>query len=178
VLDATLPFAFRPIAGRRTENRRAPVAFLRKRARIPGVSSRLQIRPINLKAFIFIALASVLGSIVQPPCVFAAASGAQETVQVDVPKALQSAPFNRNRTLNVPAGAKISVLARVPEARFLAVGPEGEILVSQPGRGKILLIRSSDSAEPQISELTAGLRLPHGMVFERVGEKTYLYVSE
>ena len=132
-----------------------------------------------MKAFIFIAFASVLGSIVQlPPSVFAAAIGARETVQVDVPKALQRAPFNRNRMLNVPAGAKISVLARVPEARFLAVGPEGEILVSQPGRGKILLIGSSDSAEPQISELIAGLRLPHGMVFERIGEKTYLYVSE
>src|SRR5258708_9054894 len=109
-----------------------------------------------MKAFIFIAFASVLGSIVQlPPSVFAAAIGARETVQVDVPKALQSAPFNRNRMLNVPAGAKISVLARVPEARFLAVGPEVEILVSPPGRRKLLLIASSDSPAPQISSLTA-----------------------
>jgi len=146
------------------------------------VSSKLDFRPVNvrslMKAFIFIAFASALGSIVQLRCVFAATIGAQETVGVDVPKALQSPPFNRNRTLNVPAGAKISVLARVREARFLAVGPEGELLVSQPGRGKILLIRSSDSPEPEISELIAGLRLPHGMVFERFGEKTYLYVSE
>src|SRR5262249_12706398 len=54
----------------------------------------------------------------------------------------------------------------------------GEILVSQPGRGRIVLIRSSDSVEPEIRELIAGLRLPHGMVFERIGEKMYLYVSE
>jgi glucose/arabinose dehydrogenase len=32
--------------------------------------------------------------------------------------------------------------------------------------------------EPQVSELIGGLRLPHGMVFERIGEKMYLYVGE
>jgi glucose/arabinose dehydrogenase len=115
---------------------------------------------------------------VELPTAFTAPIGAQKTVQVDVPKTLRSPPFNRIRMLNVPAGAKISVLARVREARFLAVGPEGEILVSQPGRGSILLISSSNSLEPEISELIGGLRLPQGMVFERIGQKTYLYVSE
>src|SRR5262245_38516479 len=108
------------------------------------------------KAFVFVAFASILGSIVQSPSVFAAGIEARETVRVEVPKALQSEPFNTTRMLNVPAGAKISVLARVREARFLAVGPEGEILVSQPGRGRILLIRSSDSVEPEFRELIAG----------------------
>ena len=131
-----------------------------------------------MKAFIFVAFVSVLGSIVELPTAFTAPIGAQETVQVDVPKTLRSPPFNRIRMLNVPAGAKISVLARVREARFLAVGPESEILVSQPGRGSILLISSSDSVEPEIRELIGGLRLPQGMVFERIGQKTYLYVSE
>jgi glucose/arabinose dehydrogenase len=124
----------------------------------------------------FIGAALVLAF--QCQLVFASSIGVQEPVRVEVPKAWQNAPFNRERTLNVPSGAKISVLARVREARFLTVGPEGATLVSQPGRGKIVLIKTSGSGPVAVSDLISGLRLPHGMVFDRVGEKLYLYVSE
>jgi glucose/arabinose dehydrogenase len=110
--------------------------------------------------------------------VFGTSIGVQESVRIDVPKAWQYSPFNRERALNVPAGAKISVLARVRGARFLAVSPEGSILVSQPEQGKIVLIKDSGSAQAVVNNLITGLRLPHGMVFERIGEKLYLYVSE
>ena len=100
------------------------------------------------------------------------------SVRVEVPEQWRSAPFDRERLLTVPAGAKIAVLARVRGARFLAVSPNGDILVSQPSRGKILLIRQSGPSEARVYELISGLRLPHGMVFHRIGDKLYLYVSE
>jgi len=106
------------------------------------------------------------------------AAGAQVSVRVEVPGQWRSAPFDRERLLTVPAGAKIAVLARVHSARFLAVSPNGDILVSQPSRGKILLIRQSGSTEARVYELISGLRLAQGMVFHRIGDILYLYVSE
>jgi glucose/arabinose dehydrogenase len=108
----------------------------------------------------------------------AAPAGAQAPVKVDVPEPWRTAPFDRERQLMVPAGATISVLARVAAARFLAVSPNGDILVSQPSRGKILLIRQSRSSEAGVYELISGLRLPHGMVFHRIGDTLYLYIGE
>jgi glucose/arabinose dehydrogenase len=105
-------------------------------------------------------------------------AGARVSVRVEVPEQWRSAPFDRERLLTVPAGAKIAVLARVHGARFLAVSPKGDILISQPSRGKILLIRQSGSSEARVYELISGLRLPHGMVFRRIGNTLYLYVSE
>jgi glucose/arabinose dehydrogenase len=131
-----------------------------------------------MKALIFAVPLLAMEWMIQFSCASAAPISARETVRVDVPKACEYEPFNRDRILNVPAGAKISVIARVREARFLAVGPEGEILVSEPGRGRILLIRGSNAANQTVDDLITGLRLPHGMVFQRIGEKMYLYVSE
>ena len=91
--------------------------------------------------------------------------GAKVPVKVAVPEQWRTPPFDRERVLTVPLGATISVLARVRGARFLAVSPNGDILVSQPSRGKILLIRQSHPSE--VYELISGLRLPHGMVFHR-----------
>jgi glucose/arabinose dehydrogenase len=99
-------------------------------------------------------------------------------VKVGVAERDQTAPFDRERLLNVPPGAKISVLARVEKARFLAVSPQGDILVSQPSSGKILLIRQSRPAESRVTELIRGLRLPHGLVFHRTADALYLYVGE
>ena len=108
---------------------------------------------------------------------FAAAAGALISAKVEVPEEWRTAPFDRERKLTIPAGARISVLARVQSARFLAVSPKGDVLVSQPSRGKILLIGRSHP-EAGVVELVSGLRLPHGMVFHRIGETLYLYVGE
>src|ERR1700730_16424315 len=104
--------------------------------------------------------------------------GAQVVVKVEVSGVDQTRPFDRERVLKVPEGARISVLARVDKARFLAVSPQGDILVSQPDSGKILLVRKSGPSEAKVYELIRGLRLPHGMVFQRVGDTLYLYVGE
>jgi glucose/arabinose dehydrogenase len=80
--------------------------------------------------------------------------------------------------LRVPEGAKISVLTRVEKARFLAVGPQGELLVSQPSKGKILLVKQTGASETKVTELISRLRLPHGMAFQRIGDKLYLYAGE
>jgi glucose/arabinose dehydrogenase len=110
--------------------------------------------------------------------VFAQSIGAQVLVKVEVKEPYKSAPFDRERFLKVPEGAKISVLARIEKARFLAVSPRGDVLVSQPSSGKILLIRQSGPSEVKIYESIRGLRLPHGMVFQHIAETLYLYVGE
>src|SRR5271157_5703366 len=105
-------------------------------------------------------------------------TGAKVPVKVAVPEQWRTSPFDRERVLTVPVGATISVLARVRGARFLAVSPNGDILVSQPSTGKILLIRQSRPSEAGVYELISGLRLPHGMIFHRIGDALYLYISE
>ncbi|MFA9440026.1 sorbosone dehydrogenase family protein [Uliginosibacterium sp. sgz301328] len=100
-----------------------------------------------------------------------------QSVSVEVPSGLDSAPFNQARTLNVPEGFVIRVIARVDGARFLAVTPDGGLLVSQPNAGKLTLLRR-DGNTWRASDFAAGLRMPHDMVFYRSGDATWLYVSE
>ncbi len=97
---------------------------------------------------------------------------------MEVPGTYRTPPFDRKRMLRVPEGAKISVLTRVEKARFLAVGPQGELLVSQPSKGKILLVKQTGPSETKVTELISRLRLPHGMAFQRIGDKLYLYAGE
>jgi glucose/arabinose dehydrogenase len=122
-----------------------------------------------------ILFVGVLGS---RSAVRAKPAGAQVLVNVEVRQTFRTTPFDRERLLKVPPGAKISVLARVEKARFLAVSPRGDILVSQPSTGKILILRKVGASEVRVQELISGLRLPHGMVFQRLGDKLYLYVGE
>jgi glucose/arabinose dehydrogenase len=95
-----------------------------------------------------------------------------------VPPSLQSAPFDRPRTLLVPPGFQISFYARVENARFLAVAPNGDLFVSQPNRGSILLLRPSGSSPPEVFQYASNLSLPHDMVFHAIEGITYLYVAE
>ncbi|RZK58816.1 MAG: sugar dehydrogenase, partial [Hymenobacter sp.] len=96
-----------------------------------------------------------------------------------VPTALAASPFNVARTAQVPAGWALAVYARVPGARFLALTPEGNLLVSQPGAGKISLVRpSTGGGVPTVSDFATGLNQPHDMVFHTIGSTTYLYVAE
>jgi glucose/arabinose dehydrogenase len=119
-----------------------------------------------------------LGAFCSRSTVSAEVLGAQALVKVEVQEPDRRAPFDRERQLKVPEGAKISVLARIEKARFLAVSPNGDILVSQPSSGKILLIKQLGPSEVKVQELISGLRLPHGMAFQRIEDKLYLYVGE
>jgi glucose/arabinose dehydrogenase len=131
-----------------------------------------------MKSFFRILLILFVGGTCARLAQSAPSAGAQVMVKVEVPASNWTTPFNRGRVLKVPEGARISVLARVEKARFLAVSPQGAVLVSQPSSGKILLVRASGPAEEKVSELIGGLRLPQGMVFQRIGETLYLYVGE
>ncbi len=94
------------------------------------------------------------------------------SVTVDVPETMRSPPFDVARRLEVPAGFGIEVFARVERARFLAVTPNGDLLVSQPSKNKVILLRGGE----QFDYLT-DLRLAHDMVFHELGGETYLYVA-
>ncbi len=100
-------------------------------------------------------------------------SNGLEAVKVGVPEIWRGSPFDRERTLNVPKGFQISILARIPKARFMAVAPDGDILVSQPATGSIKLIRGSS-----VTDFASGLNQPHDMVFHTIGSKMFVYVAE
>ena len=91
---------------------------------------------------------------------------------------MRSSPFNVDRYLNVPPNFSVSVLARIPNARFMAVTPNGDVLVSQPGWGKIVLVRPQTDGDAQVSDFVTGLRNPHDIVIKTLGATTYVYVSE
>ncbi|GBF08159.1 glucose/sorbosone dehydrogenase-like protein [Deinococcus aerius] len=114
------------------------------------------------------------------PTITCTAGAALTPQTVSVPSSMRSAPFDQTRTLNVPAGSRISVVARVPGARFLLTLPNGDLLVSQPGQGKVLRLQSGAApADPKTaSTLLSGLKQPHDLVLSTQGGQAYLYVSE
>ena len=98
--------------------------------------------------------------------------------RVQVPPSMRSAPFDIQRTLNLPPNFQIAVYARIPGARFMVIAPNGDLLVSQPGDGKVVIVRPNLSGDPLISDFVTGLRKPQDIVFHTVGTTTYVYISE
>lgn len=105
-------------------------------------------------------------------------SGASVLTKVQVPEGMRSAPFDNDRYLELPPDFSVAVYARIGGARFMAVAPNGDLLVSQPGTGKVLLVQSNGSGDPQISTFVDGLRLPHDLVFHTIDGITYFYIAE
>ncbi len=108
-------------------------------------------------------------------------------VEVQVPNAYRTDVFAQPRRLWVPEGFAISVVARVPGARFMALAPDGDILLSRPGAyqsgdpardGKIFRLHLSGDGTSQVTEFSSGLRQPHDLVFTEIGGTTYLYIAE
>jgi glucose/arabinose dehydrogenase len=136
---------------------------------IPIINSK----PIRFYLFY---LSAMLGFLLG--CVaLAVPQAASQTVEVQVPEGLNSEPFDMQRELTVPPRFAIEVLARVDGARFLAVAPNGDILVSQPEAGTVTLVRPQESGAPETFELITGLLMPHDMVFHTLDDTTYLYVA-
>lgn len=118
----------------------------------------------------------------------ATAQPASVEVEVVVPAGLNTPPFDVPRTLLVPPGFGIRVIARVPHARFLAETPEGDLLVSKPDdSGSISLPQPRDGqifkiTDPHgvatVAPIASNLLLPHDMVFVQRAGTTYLYLSE
>ncbi|WP_194722945.1 PQQ-dependent sugar dehydrogenase [Noviherbaspirillum malthae] len=103
---------------------------------------------------------------------------ASVAVPLEVPAALAQEPFAAGKSLVVPPGFGIRVWARVNKARFMALAPNGDVLVSVPSEGKIVLLREQANGTPQAFDYATGLRNPHDMVFHTIGNTTYLYVAE
>ncbi|MBD0258837.1 MAG: T9SS type A sorting domain-containing protein [Cytophagales bacterium] len=87
-------------------------------------------------------------------------------------------PFHVDRYLTVPPDFTISVYARVNQPRFMAIAPNGDLLVSQPSTGKVLLLRPNGSSSPLVSDFATGLTFPHDIVFHPIGATTYVYITE
>ncbi len=103
---------------------------------------------------------------------------ASVSVKLQVPASMRTAPFDVDRYLTVPRDFSISVYARVSKPRFMAIAPNGDLLVSQPSTGKVLLIRPNGSNSPLVSDFATGLRNPHDIVFHAIGTTTYVYIAE
>lgn len=121
--------------------------------------------------------ASVVTPAAAPVVPLAAAASVARTLEV--PDALSDiGPFDTPRSLMVPPGFGVRLMARVPGARFMARAPNGDILVSNPGTGIITLLRDTGGPVPDSHEFATGLNRPHDMVFHQIGDVTYLYISE
>src|SRR5436309_84353 len=110
--------------------------------------------------------AVVLALAVWGPAVRADPPGATVRKKLTVPAALKSSPFDSDRFVTLPPGFELSVWARLPGARFLAVAPNGDVFVSQPGAGKVIVFRPDRAGGVPASFVYAtGLRKPHGLAF-------------
>ncbi|PRY11274.1 putative secreted protein (Por secretion system target) [Pontibacter ummariensis] len=103
---------------------------------------------------------------------------ASVTVKIEVPESMQAAPFHVDRFATIPPNFKLEVYARVSGARFLATSPNGDLFVSMPYDGKVKVLRTSENGQVQDYDYVTGLARPHDIVFHKIGETQYVYISE
>src|SRR5580704_12147111 len=108
----------------------------------------------------------------------APAAAARSWVDLVVPPGEGGGAFSTPRRLKVPDGWRARVWARVPGARMEAWTPEGDLLVSQPGSGRVVELtpRSAGTATSRV--LVSGLTSPQGLAFARLAGRWVLYVGE
>ncbi|HET6451372.1 MAG TPA: PQQ-dependent sugar dehydrogenase [Spirochaetia bacterium] len=88
------------------------------------------------------------------------------TAQWAAPAFSQAAAGGLPFPLSAPAGFHIEVVStQVPGARFLAVAPNGDVLVSEIGRGTVVAVPpgSPPGAAPRV--VARGLEKPNGLAF-------------
>ncbi|HEY2507624.1 MAG TPA: hypothetical protein VGI58_14005 [Streptosporangiaceae bacterium] len=108
----------------------------------------------------------------------ASSAAASRTVRLVVPPGEGGGPFGTARTVRLPAGWTARVWARVPGARMEAWTPQGDLLVSVPGRGAIVELRPTGHGTATVRPLLSGLTSPQGLAFARVSGQEVLYVGE
>jgi glucose/arabinose dehydrogenase len=101
----------------------------------------------------------------------------RETVTLSVPSSLSSGELSEPHELEVPKGWKASVWARPEAARMMAFTPEGQLLVSEPSLGSIIMLGGKGVAETETVVLS-GLESPQGLAFAKRGGGWVLYVGE
>ncbi|GAA3557907.1 gluconolaconase [Microlunatus spumicola] len=95
-------------------------------------------------------------------------------VPVTVPSDLAWAPFDRPRSVDVPAGWTASVWARPTKPRLEAWTPDGRLLVSRPADGVVTRLTPGPGDRATSTPLLTGLRKPHGLAFDG----SSLYVAQ
>jgi glucose/arabinose dehydrogenase len=105
-------------------------------------------------------------------------AAARSRVDLVIPPGEGGGAFATPRTLTVPPGWTARVWARVPGARMEAWTPEGDLLVSQPGLGRIVELTPGPHGTAAPHVLLSGMTLPQGMAFARVAGRWVLYVGE
>ncbi|WP_341676589.1 hypothetical protein [Niveibacterium sp. SC-1] len=149
----------------------------------PSPTARLPFAGLRAALVLMLALAGCgggdSGAATPPP---ATGGGSPDTrlrsLTLEVPAGAEGGQIVGSRQLRVPQGFGIRVFARVAEARFMAVVPNGDVLVSRPSAGTITLLRPRSGALPEVFSFASGLALPHDMVFFSQGASTWLYVAE
>jgi glucose/arabinose dehydrogenase len=107
----------------------------------------------------------------------AAPSTEREEVTLSVPSGLDGGTLSSPHQLEVPKGWTASVWARPEGARMMAVTPEGNLLVSEPGNGVVLELGGGAVAESE-EVILSGLESPQGLAFAQRGGNWVLYVGE
>jgi glucose/arabinose dehydrogenase len=110
----------------------------------------------------------------------APAAGATTTVSLSVAAGQDSGAFSVPRSLTVPAGWTAEVWSLVPDARMEAWSPDGGLLVSEPGDGRVVELVPGTSAQDAPTERTvlSGLTEPQGLAFARLAGRWVLYVGQ
>lgn len=118
------------------------------------------------------------GATATPAPAVAAAESASVRRTLDIPESLAEGPFASTKSLNVPPNFGIRLWVREQDARFMALAPNGDVLLSVPASGQVLLFRERANDLPQRFEFASGLQSPHDMVFHQINGVTYLYIAE
>lgn len=94
---------------------------------------------------------------------------------VNYPQVMEKQPPNSR--FQVPQGFAINLFSKVPNARWLAVAPNGDVFVAQTNLNQITVIRDTDNDgdgdQLYVWGMGGMLDKPHGMVFK----DNYLYVG-
>jgi glucose/arabinose dehydrogenase len=121
-------------------------------------------------------LRRLIGNIVSGGVLVAGCAGAQAVDKGSIPPTKGPTVPALDGKLTVPQGFKVAVFAdSVRGARFMALGPDGAVYVSQQSGGNVLRLidRNGDGIADARSVVLSGLRQPHGMAFHN----GWLYVA-
>jgi len=69
-------------------------------------------------------------------------------------------------TIKLPQGFAIELVARVDNARQMALGPKGTLFVGSMQAGKVYAVRLGPGAPAEVLPLASGLSLPVGVAFQ------------
>lgn len=115
---------------------------------------------------IFMSASSAVSQVAATPAHASAAT--REAKIVTVPDKYRQDPFREKRFLMAPPGFQISLFAAgLGKARFMAIGPAGDIYLSVTQEGRILILpdRNKDGVADRVEVFADGLDRPHGLVF-------------